>query len=46
MSQPELPAGDDADRPFIGSWPRIYLLVAASFVLWVVLLILLQRMYS
>lgn len=47
MSAPERLTDDNATAlPLVGSWRWVYILVAASFVLWVLLLILLQRMYS
>jgi hypothetical protein len=47
MSEPEPPQNDEATAlPLVGSWRWVYALVAASVVVWVALLILLQRMYS
>jgi hypothetical protein len=47
MSEPKSPAnGEASDSALVGSWTLVYLLVTTSFVVWVTLLILLQRMYS
>jgi hypothetical protein len=47
MSEPEPAINDEATGlPGLRSWRAVYLLVCLTFVVWVALLLLLQRMYS
>jgi hypothetical protein len=51
MGEPEsrdLPIGDDdqTDLPVFRSWTSVYTLVISAFVLWVVLLTFLSRVFS
>jgi len=40
------PLDEQTGLPAVRTWPRVYLLVAASFVLWVVLLYVLGQMFA
>jgi hypothetical protein len=49
MNVPTPPSPIDDDQtslPGLPTWPKVYLLVAGSFILWVVLLLVLTKMYS
>jgi hypothetical protein len=37
---------DQTGLPGLRTWPRVYLLVAAAFILWVVLLLALTKMFA
>jgi hypothetical protein len=41
-----LPDDDQTSLPGLPTWPKVYLVVAASFILWVVLLLILTLSFS
>jgi len=47
ISSRSAPATDDRQTslPLLRSWPSVYIFVTASFIVWVVLLTVLQRMF-
>jgi len=41
-----LPEEEETGVPLVRTWPGVYLVVVGTFILWVVLLNLLTRMFS